>query len=123
MQSFPFVTTEDVVRYLAANNPARQKSINFFEPERGGRGNSPDCWEPALAATSSFLSTFDERRTALFWRYYFGDPRPSIYEIAAEYQVSTQTVRNWLNKVLSELERLYQERGLLPSKRHDQVNG
>lgn len=116
MESHYFRDVEGVLRFLITGNPARQKSINFFEPDSRGSGQDLDhVWQLLQAITYKQLKSLDELRRVAFIRYYLTGDRVSVDEIAHDLGRTKRDVRRWLNEGITDLERIYQARGILPA--------
>jgi len=143
LHSFPFRSIYKAMEILEHGNPARQKSLNLFEPERGGKpANSQFSGAHPADVYASVLAGFKQvemnmqnpiaRVAALmYWRgarkieqdvregrTYTKErmviQRFNVTEIAEHLHIGKRTIYRWLDQFHDDLEREFRRRDLIP---------
>lgn len=120
---FPFGSVGHALAYYNKSNPARQKHVNFYEPERFHKpqeddftGGSPrDVWSSiAIGMGRVMRYSTHEEYWAFTWRF-IGDrtEQKSCEDIAKELGCSVGRVYRMLRKIEERLEREFVRRELI----------
>lgn len=119
----PFLTVGDALSFFNSCNPARAKSINLFEPERGQKQISEDfsgqsandIWASVTVAIQRVISNLDhDRKWSFIWRNVGDRSRHLAAEdIASRLKTSPQVIRRYLRETTRTLERELRHRDLL----------
>lgn len=129
-QNYPFKTEYQVIAFYLAMNPARAKSVNLLEPERGyssddprpdgiriAAGESDIMWAACCKAINRTLSEQNTER-ALAFTYRFLYPRDqydtSFENIAKHLGVKPDCIKRWCGFVRADLRETCRRMGILP---------
>lgn len=136
MGEYPFNSLGHALSFLNENNPARSKSVNLLEPDRGPRptfedfsGRSPrDLWAGVLFSVRRALK-YQTRERRQAWALRNIGPRQhhlAAEEIAEKLSVSTRWVYSAIREINDDLEAELVFRGYLEAqdqgqqpKKHD----
>lgn len=123
MIDFPFHSLGHALSFLNENNPARAKSINLLEPDRGPRpvfedfsGRSPrDLWAGVLYAVRKTLKYHSGKRGNAWTLRNIGnrDHHLSAEEIAKQLGSSLSWVYSAIREINDDLEEELAFRGFL----------
>lgn len=119
-QSPKFQTIDQAIAYYLHCNPARQKSINFFEPDRIKKNSAPqfsgnhphDIFAIITIAINAELSKSSKIEKFIFEKYYY--ERVGATDIAQLAQISRQSVHNKIKKIRKSIENRLISKNILP---------
>lgn len=124
VSQLPFSSAGQALNFFHQRNPARQRYVNFFEPERGQKPQFPDF--SGLSPTDVWASVANaiwrtlkdaraEERRAFELAFLNPDRARALApeEIAAVLKVSTSTVYRYLRTLREELELELKRRELM----------
>lgn len=127
--STPFKTLGAAICFYNERNPARAKSVNFFEPDRGcatfkGADFSGDS-EADIYASVRYAITYaldgktqDEARAWEMRNIGAREGHWAIESIAREFRKSARTISRYLKIINDDLENELRRRELLPPIQH-----
>jgi hypothetical protein len=135
-----FKSVHDALSWFNSHNPARMRSVNLLERDRGSSRNDRSAWEPdekwafICRKLQRILRQFPQKQATAFERRFFGErcridprrvpkgfkPNPDVQyqlsweEIADLVSWDVRTVKRRVREVLQDVERAFMRAGIIP---------
>lgn len=128
----PFRSVGHVIGWYISHNPARQRFVNFFEPDRGSKpqhadfslyegedGSPVDQWARIGWTLHTTLKHFTRTERRAFWlrygQYEKRDERSSIQDIAKTLGERPKAVARMIDRVHDALDQRFAAAELIPA--------